>query len=110
MMKMRMMLAVMFGSLLVLGSAGTAGTVSAVHESNNNIIFQANADLDADGRGTINYVSGREGEPNEWVSSFRFRDLTPGATYTVTAYGPGRTTPIVICTFTAGSNGTGGCA
>jgi len=94
--------------LLVLFGSTIAG-VSAAHESNNRIVFQAEADADASGSGTINYVKGREGESNLWVATFRFAGLTAGSTYTVRAFGPGGSSPIEICSFTVTDGGRGRC-
>lgn len=105
--KVRITLALVFGCLLVVASAGSAGLVSAAHESNNQITFRPVADPDASGRGVINYVAGREGEANEWTGAFNFKGLTPGETYTVS--GAGGANPTAICTFTAKANGSGGC-
>lgn len=93
--------------LVLLGS--TMGDVSAAHESNNRIVFQPAADADASGTGTINYVKGREGEENLWVATFRFAGLTPGAAYTVVAFGPDGAFPIEICAFVADAGGSGRC-
>ena len=81
---------------------------SAAHESNNRLQFApVSGSAGASGTGTINYVKGTSGaEPNtEWTSSFRFRGLEAGVSYTVVV----KSRINEICSFTANDAGVGSC-
>lgn len=88
---------------------------SAAHESNNRLQFApVSGSAGASGTGTINYVKGTSGaEPNtEWTSSFRFRGLEAGVSYTVVLRGR-FADPMAfseICSFTANAAGVGSCS
>lgn len=105
-------------SLAMIGvSAAALATfalpASAVHESNNHLVFAPVATSpspDATGTGTINYIKGTSSdEPNtEWTSSFRFTGLASNITYSVVV--KGRTPVSKICSFTSNRTGVGSCS